>query len=47
MTPNEESGTRTHSPIVTSHLPLSHYMWCLAIDAAFIGNNGSNQRKTP
>jgi len=28
------------------HLMILH-MWCLAIDAAFIGNNGSNQRKTP
>jgi D-sedoheptulose 7-phosphate isomerase len=27
------------------HLMILH-MWCFAIDAAFIGNNGSNQRKT-
>lgn len=27
------------------HLMILH-MWCLAIDAAFIGNNGNNQRKT-
>jgi hypothetical protein len=27
------------------HLMILH-MWCLAIDAAFIGNNGSKQKET-
>jgi hypothetical protein len=40
MTANQQR-TRTHLPLATSHQPLS-----CAIGAAFIGNNGNNQRKT-